>query len=967
MSVLLSVTSLGRIVGPVLDISKAAGAASSFFAMIDLPTHSINGHNGTSISATEDILLEDVTFAYPSRPHIKALDGLTMRFEAGKLTAIVGPSGSGKSTVVALLERWYELRARVKTNAVVSGKLDDGSISRDDVSSVIKPRGSVMIGQHDISQLDPKWWRSQIGLVSQDPFIFNDTIYNNVSHGLVGSKFEGADEATKKHLVQEACREANVDEFLRQLPMGLETMVGDGGIKLSGGQRQRLAIARSIIKQPRILIFDEATSAIDVRGERIVQEALDRVSRKRTTILIAHRLSTVRKADKIVVFAKGRVVEQGTHDELLSKTDGAYSNLVSTQRLSVKAIDTDKEVAPDSGRSKTESSYAEVEKAEEESEQPCNDYRHRGVFGSFGLMLYEQRAYLPWLITVLIGTLATGVSMPLQSYLMAKAIVIFSLTGQALSTGSAHWSLLFFILAIAAGAAYFVIGWASCSLSVYISSSYRREYFSSIIQKPIVFFDAEEHSAGTLVSNISSDPQQLEQLMGLNMAFMLTAFFSIVGCVAIAFSFGWKLTVIALFSSLPIILTASWYRVRFELIFEKMNAAVFAESSKFAAEAIGAFRTVTSLTLENLICMRYKALLDDHIKNAMRKARGSTLMFALSDSINLLCMALTFWVGGRFLLSMEYNPLQFLVIYIAIIQGSESAGQWMSFGPNIAAATAASNRILGFRPTRLVKQTTALAPSPPNGGAEIKFHNVHFQYPTRNIPIFRGLGFTIEAGQFAAFVGASGCGKTTIVSLLEQFYTIQKGTIYLDGIDIADLDLAEYRHVFSLVAQESGLQSGTIRENILIAADDSTLTEKDLQQACRDAEIHDFIISLPEGYDTDIGSRGVALSGGQKQRIAIARALIRQPRVLLLDEATSSLDSESEKLVQASFERAGKGRTSISIAHRISTISKADVIFVLGSVGEGQGANILEKGTHQELLDMRGVYWQMCESQALDR
>ena len=967
MSVLLSVTSLGRIVAPVLDISKAAGAASSFFAMIDTPTHSIDGRSEPNISATEDILLEDVTFAYPSRPHVKALDGLSMRLEAGKLTAIVGPSGSGKSTVVALLERWYELKAIGRPKATLEGKLEEDCISQDNVTSVIEPSGSITIGQHDISQLNPKWWRSQIGIVTQNPFIFNDTIYHNVSHGLVGSRYEEADEATKRHLVQEACREANVDEFLERLPLGLETTVGDGGIKLSGGQRQRLAIARSIIKQPHILILDEATSALDVRGERIVQEALDRVSRKRTTISIAHRLSTVRKADMIVVIAKGKVVEQGTHDELLSRSDGAYFRLVSAQHLSGTTIDGIENSAPVSGKLETKVSDTEDEMAEEESKEPWNKYRRRGVFGSFGLMLFEQRAYFPWLVTVLIGTLATGVSMPLQSYLMAKAIVVFSFAGQALSTGSEHWSLLFFVLAIATGAAYFIVGWASCTLSAHISSSYRQEYFSSIIQQPIAFFDAEEHSAGTLISRVSSDPQQLEQLMGLNMAFMLTAVFSIIGCVAIAFSFGWKLTIIALFSSLPVILAASWYRVRFELVFEKMNAAVFAESSKFAAEAIGAFRTVTSLTLEELICKRYQALLNTHIKGAMRKAWGSTFLFALSDSVNLLCMALTFWVGGRFLLSSEYTPLQFLIIYIAIIQGSESAGQWMSFGPNVAAATVASNRILGFRPKKLVKQMMALPPSPPKGGAELKFHDVHFKYPTRDIPIFRGLGFTIEAGQFAAFVGASGCGKTTIVSLLEQFYTIQKGTIYLDGIDVTKLDVAEYRNVFSLVAQESGLQSGTIRENILLAVDNSNARDEDLHQACRDTEIHDFIMSLPEGYDTNIGSQGVALSGGQKQRISIARALIRKPRILLLDEATSSLDSESEKLVQASFERAGKGRTLVVIAHRMSTISNADVIFVLGSVGEGQGANVLEKGTHQELLGMRGIYWQMCESQALDR
>lgn len=252
-----------------------------------------------------------------------------------------------------------------------------------------------------------------------------------------------------------------------------------------------------------------------------------------------------------------------------------------------------------------------------------------------------------------------------------------------------------------------------------------------------------------------------------------------------------------------------------------------------------------------------------------------------------------------------------------------------------------------------------------DGGAEITFSDVHFKYPTRDIPIFCGLNMTIRKGQFAGLVGASGCGKTTVISLLEQFYQVDQGRITLDGVNIKDININEYRKAVSLVAQEPSLFQGTIRENILLSVDEGSVTEEDLHQACRDAEIHDFIISLPEGYDTDIGSKGVALSGGQKQRIAIARALIRKPWILLLDEATSSLDSESEKLVQAAFERAAKGRTMVVVAHRLATVQNADIIMVLGK--SGNGAKVLEKGSHAELVARRGIYYQMCQSQALDR
>jgi ATP-binding cassette, subfamily B (MDR/TAP), member 1 len=261
--------------------------------------------------------------------------------------------------------------------------------------------------------------------------------------------------------------------------------------------------------------------------------------------------------------------------------------------------------------------------------------------------------------------------------------------------------------------------------------------------------------------------------------------------------------------------------------------------------------------------------------------------------------------------------------------------------------------------------STALPGDDSKGGAELSFQDVYFKYPTRDISIFAGLSLNIKKGQFAALVGASGCGKTTVISLLERFYQVQTGQICFEGVNINDIDITEYRKAFSLVAQEPALFQGTIRENILLAVDEGSVKDEDLHKACRDAEIHDFIMSLPEGYNTDIGSRGVALSGGQKQRIAIARALIRNPRVLLLDEATSSLDSESEKLVQAAFERAGKGRTMVVVAHRLATVQNADVIFVLG--GSGVGARVLEKGTHGELVARRGIYFQMCQSQALDR
>ncbi|ESZ97484.1 hypothetical protein SBOR_2173 [Sclerotinia borealis F-4128] len=988
MSVMMTAMAVSQTAAPIIAAGSAASAATDVFAIIDTPRPDTSGLKEPNVSARKDITLDSVTFAYPSRPHVKVLDNLSMRFESGKITAIVGASGSGKSTIMGLLERWYNLeeqRIVIPPSAMKDEKKDTKEEERpktpeeyDEKQDPVALSGIISCGNHELKSLDLKWWRTQIGLVQQEPFIFNDTIAKNVEYGLIGSEWEREDAEMKRKLVVEACKEAFADEYITKLPMGYDTQVGDAGIKLSGGQRQRLAIARSIIKRPKILILDEATSAIDVRGEQIVQAALDKVSEGRTTITIAHRLSTIKKADKIVVLKKGKLVEEGTHEGLLSNPDGAYSALVNAQQLSLGDVYQD------------ESNLVErmdpliremsvVEKKKEDTEAVA--YQPKGISTSFGLFLYEQRFRWRWYLLLVIGAIAAGGSYPIQAYLFAQIISVFSYTGAKLKSATEHYALMFFILGLGTGAAWFIMGYSSTIISGHITATYRQEYFESILRKPIAFFDAEENSSGELTGRVANDPTQLQQLLGINMAMVFSAFCNITGCIIIAFVFGWKLTCVVAFVALPLLICGSFYRIRYEIQFEKMNQAVFAESSKFAAESISAFRTVTSLTLEDMICNRYDELLKWHVKAHAKKSRYSSIVFAASDSMGLACMALAFWYGGTLLASRTYGPVNFFVVYIAIINGAESAGSLLSFGPSqysddniipfpefcvtdsmidMAQASAAANRILSFRVPTGVVGDPASNIQDTEGGVKIELKDIWFKYPTRDVPIFTGLNITIEKGQFAALVGPSGCGKTSIVSLLERFYDVQKGKIICNGTDISELDVHGYRKIISLVAQEPTLYEGTIKENIYLGVDEST-PEATLHQVCRDAEIHDFIMSLPDGYNTNVGIKGVALSGGQKQRISIARALIRDPKILLLDEATSSLDSESEKLVQAAFERAATGRTMVVVAHRLATVQNADVIFVLG---EGR---VLEVGDHVALLRRKGVYYQMCQSQALDR
>ncbi|KAJ9644841.1 hypothetical protein H2204_001303 [Knufia peltigerae] len=988
-SVLIVVGVLGTLVAPVILMQRAIGSSTEFFAMIDSPSLSYEGLDESDLSSHEDIEFRDVSFAYPSRQHVPVLQGFEATFPKGKTTALVGPSGSGKSTIVALLERWYDLRPdkedEEEAHKSSKGGRDSTVVSEtenttQEKNAPVDNQGAIFVGAHNISDTKLKWWRSQIGLVQQEPFLFNDTVLNNVSFGLLGTKWEHESEELKRRRVEKACKEAFADEFINQLPDGYLTRVGESGIKLSGGQRQRLAIARSIIREPVILVLDEATSSIDVRGEKIVQQALDRVSQNRTTIVIAHRLSTIRKADKIVVMRQGRKVEEGTHDTLLAITDGVYAGLVHAQQLEAESAppmtDADERSIEAVDRVDTRAS------AKQTTEASTTVYKRKGLIGTVGLFFYEQRRHWKIYVVLVAGIFGGAAAYPLQSFIFANLVKVFTYTGNKLKSRGDFWSLIFFILSLGVGVCYFTLGYFSNHMSVLVGTTYRLEYFQNILRNPIPFYDREGNSSGSLMGRLSTDPKVLQDLLGFNGIFPTIAVFNVIGCVAISFTYGWKLTVVILFSAMPVILVAFMIRIRFDLKFEEWNNQVFSQSSQFANEAIGAFRTVTSLTMEDTIINKYETLLRDQIRKSTRKATYAALVFALSDSLELCSIALTFWYGGQLLASHEYEPTQFFVIYIALIMGAQGAGQFLSFAPDLANATAASNRILDIRHEVTENQRkTATSPQTPlthsRTGAKIDFNNVTFQYPTRETPIYRHLDISIPAGHFVAFVGPSGCGKTTVISLLERFYEPNAGAILFNDTDIRDYEVSSYRRALSLVAQEPKLFDGTIRENLVLGLEDDSETgsggvvdDAKIIRACQAAEIHDFITSLPDGYATPLGiNTQTSLSGGQKQRLCLARALLREPMLLLLDEATSSLDSQSEKLVQAAIENLAGQRsmTVIAVAHRLATVQKADLIFVFGESEVGRGSRILERGTHHDLLRRRGAYWQMCQEQALDR
>ncbi|KAF2642180.1 ABC multidrug transporter-like protein [Massarina eburnea CBS 473.64] len=978
MSVMTMLAHINAVSTPLTAASNAINAAKIFFTVIDAPKPITTGIQGSAVSLDNDITIQNLNFAYPTRYDVRILNNLCLTIPKGKTTAIVGPSGSGKSTIVALVQRWYELGGT------------------DPITMYLR-NGSIKIGDVNLSDIDLHWWRSQIGFVQQETFLFNDTIFKNVEYGLMGTEWENAGMDEKRKLVEQACKEAYADEYIQMLPEGYDTPVGDVGMQLSGGQRQRIAIARAIIRRPKILIFDEATSALDVASEREVQAALERVSQNRTTIVIAHRLSTIKSADKIIVLAKGVLVQEGTHESLLAEENGAYWKLVNAQQL---ALSTEKQeiedIMDEKKMLKMEESKVDEKQESRLSEKEREGYtplfspeatmfdpmiakdgivvRSKAV--SFVMLLAEQKRNSLGYIIMLVAAIGAACSSPAQAYLFARLVSSFAYWGEALRTNDTFLCLLLLAVAGGVGMSYFTLGWVSNWVSIRTVSKYRKEYFHDIITKRISFFDDPQNSIGLLNARIATDPSQLQQLLGINMAMVLISIFSLLGCTIVALAIHWKFALVVIGSSMPIILAGGWYRVRHEVKFEERNNEVFAESARFATEAIGAIRTVACLTLEKSICGRYEGLLKSHVEKSWVETRVSGMVFAASDSLVLLCMAFALWYGGKLLSHAEITSFEFLVVYLAVIQGSLAAGQWLSFGPNIAQVSLAAERIHAMRTSEhdtraearlnaAYRETHQHTPptSPVHKGADLEFQNIWFTYPTRDVPVLQGLNISVQHGQFAAIVGSSGSGKTTVISLLERFYEPQGGLITFNGEDISKVPLDVLRKRMSLVAQEPYLFRGTIRENVLLGmeTDDpvNEVTDAEVHEACTAAGIHTFITSLPAGYDTQIGNAGVTLSGGQKQRLSIARALIRNPSVLLLDEATSALDSETEKEVQEVFEKTGKGRTMLVVAHRLSTVQRADVIFV---VRQGR---VVEQGNHEELVSKKGVYWEMCRAQAL--
>lgn len=520
---------------------------------------------------------------------------------------------------------------------------------------------------------------------------------------------------------------------------------------------------------------------------------------------------------------------------------------------------------------------------------------------------------------------------------------------------------------------YAVAGWLSNIVAQTTMKFYRGEIFNNTLRQDMPFFDKPENGTGALVSRLASEPTSLQELLSMNISLLVICIVNLVASCILAIISGWKLGLVLTFGALPFIVGSGYMRIRLEFKFEEDTVERFATSSAVAAEAVMGIRTVSSLALERAVIERYREKLQGIARHAIGSLGYKMFFYALSQSVSMLAMGLGFWYGGKLVSTGEYTSGQFYVIFIAIVFSGEAAAMLFQYTTSITKAGTAINYIFRLRRDRILfddddgdwqpEGNGTIAEKELGGkGTEMIFDKVQFSYPLRpKQKVLRGVDVAIRPGKMVAFVGASGCGKSTMIALLQRFYDPTSGELRANGRDVKSLDRCRYRRDMALVQQEPVLYQGSIRENISLGIEKGNPSEEKIIEACKSANVWDFVSSLPEGLDTACGNQGLSLSGGQRQRIAIARALIRRPRLLLLDEATSALDTESEKVVKEALDRAAEGRTTIAVAHRLSTIRDADVIAVFAR------GNIVELGTHDELVDKKGMYYEMVLGQSLDR
>ncbi|XP_057422756.1 ABC transporter B family member 21-like [Lotus japonicus] len=944
IAVLTSSMSLGQ-ASPSLS-AFAAGQAAAYKMFETIKRKPEIDASDPSGKILEDIRgeveLRDVYFSYPARPEELIFNEFSLHISSGTTAALVGQSGSGKSTVISLIERFYDPHA-----------------------------GAVLIDGINLKEFQLRWIRGKIGLVSQEPVLFASSIKENIAYGKDGATVEE---------IRHASELANAAKFIDKLPQGLDTMVGEHGTQLSGGQKQRIAIARAILKDPRILLLDEATSALDSESERVVQEALDRIMGNRTTIIVAHRLSTVRNADMIAVIHRGKMVEKGTHSELLKDPEGAYSQLIRLQEVNKVSEETadhhnKNELSVESFRQSSQ--RRSLQKSISRGSSLGNS-SHHSFSVSFGLptvvnasdpeqenlqpkekapeVPLRRLASLnkPEILVLFLGCLAAvgnGVIFPIFGVLISSVIKTFYEPFDEMKKDSKFWAIMFMILGIASllviPARSYFFSVAGCKLIQRI----RLICFEKVVNMEVSWFDEPENSSGAVGARLSADAASVRALVGDALGLLVQNIATLLAGLIIAFVASWELAFIILVL-IPLIGVNGYVQMKFMKGFSADAKMMYEEASQVANDAVGSIRTVASFCAEDKVMELYRKKCEGPMKTGIRQGVISGSGFGVSFFLLFCVYATSFYAGARLVDAEKATFSDVFRVFFALTMAAIGISQSSSFAPDSSKAKSATASIFG-----MIDKKSEIDPSDESGTTldnvkgEIELRHVSFKYPSRpDIQILRDLNLAIHSGKTVALVGESGSGKSTVIALLQRFYNPDSGEITLDGIEIRELQLKWLRQQMGLVSQEPVLFNNTIRANIAYGKGGNA-TEAEITSASELANAHRFISGLQQGYDTIVGERGTQLSGGQKQRVAIARAIIKSPKILLLDEATSALDAESERVVQDALDKVMVNRTTVVVAHRLSTIKNADVIAVV------KNGVIVEKGRHETLINVKDGFY----------
>ena len=929
---LMGIAGIGMIAPNIKTIQESCSAASDYFNLYDRKP-AMDLSNSIERPPISDIhgriLFNGVNFYYPSDPNQRLiLNGIDLVFEPGQKVALVGESGCGKSTTVNLIERLYDITG-----------------------------GQLLIDGIDINRYDIKYLRSLIGYVQQEPVLFNKSIRENLIFGREEylNSLGNIDE-----LIQNACDEAYATEFINNLPDGLDYVVGIKGSKLSGGQKLRIAIARAILAKPKILILDEATSALDNKSEKEVQRALDNISQKSvTTVIIAHRLSTIKNADLIYAIKGGKVLEQGTHRELLDK-GGYYAGLVRSQlaqdeietqnkieeierkKTSIKRRNTDEEVHFERRDNEIALSEKDV------SVRPC-------------LILAELCDYKVDLVLACLGACILGCLSPVNGFIMAKAINALNSKYQTVRYDDGlKYAFIFLAFAFLQGIGNCLMLWKFLSLGLTLARIYRKKIMRKYLQFHLSYFDVTTNSPGALLTKMSIDTMELNQLVNSILGTTIQCSCVLVVGLIIGCYYEYRLTLID-FCFVPFIVIANVIRRGMMQGSSKKGIKANVEAGGILSECVINTKTIFSFNFQPTAIKMYLDAIEYVRQQFVRDALISGFFIGLGSFCSFAANAAVYAAAKKFILDGSLDSEDMAIAMSVVTTCSQGISNGMANLGNLRKAQVA------FKSIYSTLDTPSLIPpfrrdnedkiSAMNIKGKIELRHVYFAYPTRpETVILKDVSLTIMPGQQVALVGYSGSGKSTVIQLLNRFYDVEegKGEILIDDINIKDYNLYELRKKIGLVSQEPSLFRVSVLENVRYGKLDAT--DEECVNAAREANIMKFF--TPDKMNEVIGDQkgGVGakkdpVSGGEKQRLAIARAFLKNPTILLLDEATSALDKDSELEVQKSLDKLSANRTSVSIAHRLSTVENCDQIFVL------ENGRLVEQGTHQELINLKRKYY----------